>query len=84
MLSQKKNQNGIYFKRILNCFCSILPTFPNYFTLRNPVTSFLVYTTRIYILTSNTPSQMKTLFLVPTACSMAAEKIRNVYPLDAS
>jgi len=62
----------------------ILSTFPNYFVLRNPVTSFLVYTTGIYILPLNTRSQMKTLFLVPNAYSIDAEKIRNVYSFNES
>ena len=62
---------------------SILPNFPNYSILRNPVISFLVYKTGIYMLPPNTPSPVKILFSVPSAYS-TADKIRNVYLLNKS
>lgn len=57
---------------------------PNYFILRNPVTSRLVYTTRIYILPPKTTTQMKTLFLVQRAHSMATQQLGNVQSLRES
>ena len=76
---------NILAKNLELFFFLILPTSPpNDFILRNPVTSFLVYTARIYILPPETPPQTKTLFLVQSAHSVAAEKLGHVHSLNKS